>query len=583
DVIKMRDKWRTLSLEARIQTWPHVMADALRVAPDRAHEVLEATFEESVVPFYAVRDVASFLVKRYHLSVWEERPAADQYGRRLASTVLQVLRESRPGYVHFTQHTLYTIAKVSDANTLLDLYATLREHQHEINPLTKLHFISGVGKVTAYKKHAVEIFRDMAQEDLDETFTLGSIPVMAACTTMLAFPEQDAKDTELGEMRAYILEELVSLGIKPNLITFTAIVRNLCLAHDLENALEVFQLVREHGITPDLHLYSILINGCKYLGNFRVMSQLIRTMVQETDCKDPVVWNDVIHAVHYIYSVNIEHGPRIGPWGIRVVPAFQPMLQVYAKFFDLEPLQRLLPMHELRRFLQDARDPKLGAITQGPWRAKVEGLLGLIEELEPQSLEPTTETLTIMLSGFLRSHSSVYPVVSFYAVFRRMIAAGQKEATQIAQSTTAVHDNVIRYLGRWPGMLRVALDVVNDMLSSQTSADGEQPTTGKHPAPSIYTWSILLHALMHSKQLEQGERLLEAMREHGIEPTRVTWNTLIAGYARSQSVEETVNAMVRAEDAGWKKDDFALRAFQHLIHQEEALGLLEEMLERRAK
>ncbi|KAK4449097.1 hypothetical protein QBC34DRAFT_405895 [Podospora aff. communis PSN243] len=583
-VPEMRAKWRAHDLERRTESWPHVMADALRLAPDRAHEILEATFEEAVVPFYAARDVASFCAKRYHLLVRGKAKEADEYGRGLLSAVMCILQESRAGYVEFTQHTLYTITKASDAEALLVLYIALRDYQHYIDPLTKLHFVSGIAKVTMYKKHAVEIFRDIEQEDLDDAFRLDSVPVMAACTTMLAFPEEDAKNPELSETRAYILEELVALGIKPNLITFTAIARNLCLAHDLENALQVFRLVKEHGITPDLHLYSVLINGCKYTGNFRVMGELVRSLAQEYKCDDPVIWNDVIHAVHYIYSVNIEHGPRVGPWAIRVTPAFQPMLQVYAKFFDLEPLQRLLPMHELRRFLSDAQDPKLAAITQGPWRAKVEGLLKVVEELEPMSLQPTTETLVIMLSGFLRSHSSVYPVVSFYAAFRRMIEYGDELATDIVQKTTAVHDNVIRYLGRWPGMLRVALDVVNDMLSAQTSTDdSSQPPKGQHPAPSIYTWSILLHALMHNKQLDQGERLLAAMRERGIEPTRVTWNTLIAGYARAQSPEDTVRAMLRAEDAGWEKDGFTLRAFRHLVHQEDALGLLEETLERRAK
>ena len=584
EVDAMRERWQKRSLDARIKTWPHVMADCLTLAPHEAHKVLEATFDPDVVPFYAVRDTISFLVKRYHLLA---RAGPTEYGKVLPGLLIQILRESSEGFVKFTQHSLYTISQVAEPDLLLDLYAELRIYKHHIKAFTKLHFIAGVAKHAEYKRHAVEIFRDLIQE---HDIVLQSAPVMAACTSMLAFTEKDAKDTALSETRAYILEELTSLGIQPNLITFTAIIRNLSLAHDFRNAMQVFDLVQSHRISPDLHLYSILLNGCKYSGDFKTMGKLISQLVKDHDCRDPVIWNDVIHSIHYIYSVNIEHFRPTGPWGIRVIPAFPPMLQVFAKVFNMEPLQRLLPMHNLDELLEDARNPNTATLTQGPWNAKVAGLLNIVEQLEPKHIEPTPWTLAIMLSGFLRSQSSVYPVVSFYASFRRMIATGAPEATFITQYTTAVHDNVIRYLGRWPGMLRVALDVVNDMLDDakrDSRVEGVPAATAAtavskfHPAPSIYTWTILLNALVHNRQLEQAERLMKVMRNHGVEPTRVTWNALIAGYARTQSVPGTVSALQRAERAGWPQDEFTLRAFSLLTHQEEALSLMEEMVERR--
>ncbi|KAK0643127.1 hypothetical protein B0T16DRAFT_415383 [Cercophora newfieldiana] len=606
-VDSMRERWQRKSVHRRRETWPHLMAYALDLVPERAHEVLEATFEEGIAPFYAVRDIVSFLTKRYHLLVEngttedgtaaaEYSTGATEYGGVLIRSVLRLLRETTPGYVSFAQHTLYTLSLIADPNELLDLYVELHTHKHRVDPLTKLQWIGRIAKIASYKKQALEIFRDLVEEDIQHNtrfaIDLKSTPVMAACTSLLAFPKEDAKNTDLSELRAYILEELVALGMQPNLITFTTIIRNLCLAHELENALQVLSMARDHGITPDLHLYSVLINGCKVAENFRVMGELVREMAETHQCRDPVIWNDVIHAIHYIYSVNIEQGHALGPWGMRVIPAFQPMLQMYAKFFNLEPLQRLLPMHNLDKMLHEAQDPRMASLTQGPWRAKVLGLLEAVEGLELKApMEPTIETLVIMLSGFLRSHASVYPVVSFYAAFRRMIENGDTEATQIAQNTTAVHDNVIRYLGRWPGMLRVALDVVNDMLkdtqpkhskaSQPDQAATPAPATNGHPAPSVHTWSILLNALMHNKQLDQGERLLTVMRQHGIEPNRVTWNTLIAGYARAQSTQDTASAMQRAEEAGLKPDDFTLRAFQYLVHRDEALELMQKMMERR--
>jgi pentatricopeptide repeat protein len=73
------------------------------------------------------------------------------------------------------------------------------------------------------------------------------------------------------------------------------------------------------------------------------------------------------------------------------------------------------------------------------------------------------------------------------------------------------------------------------------------------------------------------------MRQHGVEPNLVTYNTLVSGYARAQRPTQTVSALTRLEEAGYQADDFTIRAFTHLGDRERALTMMEERIARNAE
>jgi pentatricopeptide repeat protein len=201
----------------------------------------------------------------------------------------------------------------------------------------------------------------------------------------------------------------------------------------------------------------------------------------------------------------------------------------------------------------------------------------------------------MMLAGYVRGFQQPYDIIAFYSRFCTILRNGDPVAVRLVQEQgTLVHDIVIKALVERSGMLRVALDVIGDMLRDATAAAARSATFSKgnatnvtlpplHPAPSVYTWSILLNGFLFHRQRQQAERIVYMMRAHGIEPNLVTWNTLVAGYARDQQVSKTVRALQKLEAAGYEADEFTIRAFSYLKNKEGALRKMENMLEYRRK
>ncbi len=64
------------------------------------------------------------------------------------------------------------------------------------------------------------------------------------------------------------------------------------------------------------------------------------------------------------------------------------------------------------------------------------------------------------------------------------------------------------------------------------------------------------------------------MREHAIEPDEITWNTLIAGYARAQMAGQTVGALQRLERAGFRAGEHTMRGFSCLSNRKAAVDMM---------
>jgi pentatricopeptide repeat protein len=70
------------------------------------------------------------------------------------------------------------------------------------------------------------------------------------------------------------------------------------------------------------------------------------------------------------------------------------------------------------------------------------------------------------------------------------------------------------------------------------------------------------------------------MKEKGVEPNIVTWNTLVVGYARLQDVEMTADAMSRLKHSGLKPEHITMSSLQKIRDRKallEAMNRKEEM------
>lgn len=575
-VEEMRLAWQRETEERRIALWPNVMLSALRLRPTKAHAVLEATFDEATTPSYAVRDTVCFLVRQSIFLDFEERRRTDKTSLDL---VLYLLNNSANRYLQFPQWVLFTLVKGLETDELANLYRELVRYQHLLHTNTLLHVASRLAKDVSHKSTALQILQSIVQSDaLDVNTPRGA----ALCTSILSMGKGDMKsDTPVTP--AELFERLLDLGLSPNLLTYTVIIRNLCLNKELDTAWQVFDVMIEHNTSPDARLYSVLLNGAKLCQDFRSILRVVQAASSD-NIRDPVVWNDLLHALFLPWLIEAR---RKGIRPPRVLPAFRSMLEAYVKFFKLDPLRTLISA-DIDEYLKDTPVPN------GIWQAesKVLPLVSSLPALEPQDLiEPGSDTLGIMLMGYVRGFSKAYNIIAFYSQFRSLLQQGDPAAVRLVKERgTLVYDIVLKAVLEWDGLLHVALEVASDMLKGAelasvdpSSLPAESKLIPHHPAPSVYTWSILLNGFMFHRKVGEAERILQMMRQYGVEPSIVTWNTLLAGYTREQEVDRTVKTFQRIENAGLKADNFTFKAFSYLRDKDKALGLMEEMVARRKR
>ncbi|TPX13285.1 uncharacterized protein E0L32_006258 [Thyridium curvatum] len=580
DVAAMAAAWEKLPSETKVRVWPVVMSSALQTHPDDVCDILEATYDPSVVPFYAVIDTIHFLARREQMPLPRKvRSVAPKQTppERLCQVLEHVLSRSPKGHLLFRQRTLYLLVHKTDPKQLASLYDALAQYEHPLHTQTRLHFAIRFAKEAALKERATEILALLTQnQQLDINTPHGA----SLCTAILMMEEKDLDGEHFEATPAHLFNQLLELGLNPNLVTYTTIIRNLCMTKEISAAWEVYHVMLDHNIEPDIYIYSTLLNGSKLAQNFSSMRHLVRIAVDK-NIREPIFWNDLLHGIFLSALIETRRKKLKPP---RVVPSFPLMLQAYARVFKTEPLKPLL-LVDIDRFLET----NVNQAALADWNF-VAQLAPVIGELPPRGdselQEPTASTLCAMILGYIKGISRPYDIIAFYSHFRQLLQSGDPVAVRLVREQgTFVHDVVIKALCEHQGMLRVALDVVSDMLrdaNPKKHAAGSGSGSGhQHPQPSVHTWSILLNGFMFQRQRQQGERILAMMRQRGVEPNAVTWNTLAAGYSRMQDVGKTVRAMQRLEAAGHEADEFTFRAFSYLQNKRAALAQMERMVQQR--
>lgn len=608
NVRDMRSYWFAKPQDQRELAWRDLMMAVMRYHPGRAAQVLEATLEPRVTPHWAVADVFCFVVRRTSELPPQHR-AAQQAA--LPGLLLYLLRSSSPRDFRLQQWVIGQILSDCEPDVVAEIYLELRRYMHPLHWNTKLKI---AGRLTVASKHKL-----VALQLLEEVLKDGRVDVndrrcAALATELLTLPPRWKLGRESPaevQMLAEVFERIVSLGLSPNLITYTAMIRALCLTNQLDTAWKVYNSMRDQGVAMDPHIFSIMLNGAKTAGSLDSTIRIIEDAPAEVLHKS-YTWNDLMHTIFLAAT----REARIQPNNREVaVPAFNSMLQVYAKFFKLGPLQALIPTN---LYDQGSRPEVLD-----PWEWK-EKMALLIDKLpvSPQSqlVEPGVDTLGIMLLGYINSFADPAPVMSFYSHFRHLLKNRNPIAVALASHSTFPYDVVLKAITGHHGMLRVSLDIVSDMIRdaagsatapksppepqtipsatkttdpenhASAAGDGQgQPATAKrnpkkkftngafhHPPPSVYTWSILLSAFARQRHPRYGARLIQVMRSHGIEPNRVTWNMLVSGYARVQDAPRVLAALSKLNQAGFHPDRYTVRGVGRLREPDAVLARLEQ-------
>ncbi|KAF4503195.1 hypothetical protein FAGAP_568 [Fusarium agapanthi] len=589
----MRKAWDELDIESRKKIWPTAMLSTLHSCPGKAAQVLESTLDP-LPQGYAILDVAHFCISNLRLDKIKIMRDRVTKADEVLELFAKLIEDLPPGHVPIRQSTLGRLGKKLPLEQAVEMLQILRKSGIKLHRNTLLHFARNLASSSAYKSKAFELLREIADKGHD----LNSAGFASVVTILLLSRQAkngwSTSDESFPPQRA--LEYFLERGFSPNLINFTSLIESLCLQGDIAEAVRLPLLLAENGVELDQRCYTTVFRGAK--ASLKASNvQLALDVARAAKVPYVDVLNNALHSIFYFAEMESREKQYPSPW---TVPIFGSMLRIYAKKFDLEPLQWLLP-DTLPLILSQEDVDGIEKFRSGPrrewgFRTTIVPVVNEFFEREAPRQKPNAETLAIMLRAYIKTLYRPYDLMSFYSFFKSRLEEHGTEKNWgrelVENQGSVVHDTLIQVMLGQKSLLRPALQVFGDMLrgtlTSKTKEEGigaTSPPDGiqAHPAPSLFTFTILLHGLLMRKEKMLGEQMLQVMREHNLEPNDVTWNTLVKGYASMQNLSQTVGTLQDLEAAGYKPDAYTFKAFSRLKDQTRALETMEKIIDENKK
>lgn len=569
-------------LEHRLSQDNSLVMLALQNAVDKTHLVLECILRQYIprptYAFYLFEDTLDILTARLR---WDNDLDKHATATQLADLVSLVLTETDKR-MHFQpfQSTIYRILYYLPSERLQTWYEQLQDAACYLTPTTELQFASRFAKSQRTKVLSLDILRHLKERNL---INVEGPVVLSVSTSILKFTDRELRHPDSGlPTPADIFAALREIGLSPNNFTYAVILRALCIRGNLNTAMEVFEVMKHQGLKPDAFTYAILVNGCRRSDAYETLAD-IAVEAFRANIRSSIFWNDVLYGIHTLCMKERT------PDGVPRSSIF-PLNAIFTRVFDAAPLRPFITGRTTefgQHFVDGGKDAS--------FPGRLRRLQNEISPLPPREvLQPDSHTISIFLLSMIRSFSQPYEVVVFYAHFKNLLQERHPVAERLVKECgTYVYDVILRTLVQWRGTLRVVLDVIRDMMKNagEDVDDGAGTAGSEHtdsiegadivqtPAPSVYTWSILIKGFIRHRQPDKAEQCIDLMRQHGIEPNHVTWNTLAYGYAAMQNIRGMVHSMQRLEAAGFQADDWTMRAFWVLRDKRRAIEVMEKAVE----
>lgn len=526
-------KWLSLPSFEREHMWRSIMIPLLIRDSAVALKFLVATCFPPYPPGYAITDSLEFIVSRFLAKEDKRRPKNVE---SILAILIRFLDHVERDYFHLNDRTIRNLLPFLNGEQLSRLFDKLVQCNHPLHPHTAAHFITAFAE-TKQTRMAIDCMRWLR----GKTWVDFSSPIFeAVCSTLLQHKNRTSSADAPSDAEIFSL--MLDCGLRPNIITYNILLRNAIESGDSDTALQIHRMMTENGHIPNRYTYAILLNDAKRrLARDEIYN--IFDIAARSEELDSYCVTEFIHAIFLMAEADRKAAqvePRL-KWddslNLRAEELpFNRMLSMYSRFFDTGPLWELVPNY---RSLQAADKTK--------W-------------------QPSKSLLIIMLIGILRELNSNVAIQSIYDRLRELIAKQHYCFKAFAHSTHA-YDAIIMAFGRSDETLSRCTSVIRHMIVSHTHSR-------RHVAPSARTWSILLKAFMDHGQPRAAEKVLNMMQERGIEPNIVTWNSLSAGYARLQDTQNALKAVERMQSEGWELDERGLSGLQNLQDHKALLSAL---------
>lgn len=311
-----------------------------------------------------------------------------------------------------------------------------------------------------------------------------------------------------------------------------------CKAGDTATAWRMYDMIRAQRLKPDVYTYSILLNDAKKRYDVAAMEQILSEAGEEgLLSQSPFIVADLLHAI-YLSERKREDGGT----------PFTTMLSTYRLSFQVQPLK------DLGLLPEQYRQPPSSSL-----------------------MRPPPPPLGMMIIAFLAQYEGRLTFEVLFNRYRDHINHAHPIISPLA-ATDHTANAYLMALGRQLRTLPLCTSVVQYMvrMSKLPAAAAHGGDMVKYAAPTVQTWSILMAAFLRHGQRLAAHKVLLMMRSRGLEPNRVTWNTLISGHAALQDVSGALSALRGLKEEGFEMDEYTLKGLGRIRDRRRLLEALQE-------
>ncbi|KFY70059.1 hypothetical protein V499_09488 [Pseudogymnoascus sp. VKM F-103] len=526
DVYDLQLEWKNIPRKYRRNYWPGLMLDILCKRPDDALKFLVATTLADPLPNRACLEDSLDYIVEYHLYRQSRSPITSKNFAVLFEAINNLLTKFIPSKVRISSYAIYHICKHADRLQAETLLETLSRRGQEVNPNLRLHFVDFLARRGATDS-AVTLLGSMHR---DKVVDFTEPRVTSICATLLRCSQQNP-DAIHSESHIYSL--LLEWGIRPSIIFYTILAHNAFESWDHETAWKIYDMIIENDIEPSDHTYSIFLHNAKLRKDQEALENILNG-VKANNIRNEYVATDLLHAMLLLHE-NQARNLRGDEARASSESLFQRMVLLYSTYFELSPLEDLAPEY----FTLDRK---------------------LSPEAEGRRMHPDCATLSLMVSTVIRCRVEQSELPLFYNRFKGLVDAGHPDFVNVATEVN-VFNAFIKALGKDRDTLPFSTQILGDMLGAEASGvkaqstDIESNDRKRMVSPTVQTWSILVHAFMTQGQPRAAEKLVAMMRRRGVDPNKITWNTLITGYLQMQNMAGAMHSYDRAKEEGWEIDE----------------------------
>ncbi|KAL8823170.1 MAG: hypothetical protein Q9191_006106 [Dirinaria sp. TL-2023a] len=524
------------------RTWYAQLNLCWREHPEQAFILLHLAFNDGVfdIPPIALGSYFKRLVRCFLQSANPPTALHIKAIHQLACDYISMAaRCERP--MLMGQSSIHLIQAHCSHEQMKTFFQTLLTYKVPLKGKTLLHFMERFvqkGELPI----AFEVLRNAVSMGTDTS----SYALQSCCVQFLrAASESRSETTTSSEIYDQSLGQgLIELGIKPNQILWTCIIQAAIKAGNFEEAWRWYDMGVLEGLKPNRITLSVLLIIAKQGPDQGALDRVIDIATEEGILPhDLDLVFDILHAVYVVNQSDTLYHPA---------HCFELVLSYYSRYCDIEPLRDLgLPYP---------------SVDQGNTDFSVS--------------QPSSLIIGMVLMAYVRSRATSRTILPLYQQYREYVAAKHPLFAPLA-NTDHIGNAFIKALGSQHDYLQYATLVVKDMLASVPFGDtpalafkGTNPQNGGKP--TVQTWNILVDCYMKQGFDGAAEKVLAMMRSRNIVPDVVTWNSIMAGYARRQDVDGVVEATRQMQDAGLEQDDYTIRALRLLHDKAEYVNRMED-------